>query len=81
MYPKPCTRLEVAVHQRQHAARRVAQHELPREEAALDARELALAQVQVVVALPEVPPARMGRGGRGSQRGLAPDGDPRTKFH
>ena len=55
--------LEVAVDERQHAAARVARHKLPGQQPALDGRELALAQVQVVVALPQVPP-----GGRGMTR-------------
>ena len=49
--------LEVAVQQREHAALAVAQHELPRQQATLYGRELALAQIQVVVSLPQVPPA------------------------
>jgi len=48
--------LEVAVDQRQRAAGGVAQRELPGQEAALYRRKLALAQVQVVLALPQVPP-------------------------
>ncbi len=49
--------LEVAVDQRQRAAGGVTQREFPGQKAALDRRELALAQVEVVLALPQVPPA------------------------